>query len=139
MPAIVKKDYPVKVWGLTILLAPALMILYAFITAFDNSKEGHVLWFYLYSIIFGGLFSLPAFILAYMAFAIAISLNYSNKASKLVFFLTSFAGMIGTFYFFLRENIFDFTTPFTWTYLAALIITTALCKIGSTSHLVTTK
>ena len=93
-------QYPFKVWGISIVLGTALAILYGHLTS--AGSEFDVIAFLggtILGILFGFVFSIPAFFVYYISFRIFIKKIRSTVYLKLILTAIAVLSMIITFYF----------------------------------------
>jgi hypothetical protein len=92
--------YPFKVWGCTVVLSPILLIIYMFLTSTSNGEIdlGAIIGFTFLADFLGATYSIPTFLVYYIAFLGCSRISFLNHWAKLLLSSLALFGMALTFY-----------------------------------------
>ena len=114
--------YPLWLWLVTISIAPILNVIY---TLYTKHQFETISIFLIYSILCGLYFSIPVFIITYIAFLILRDLDLPHNTIKLSLAIVAIIGIIITFYFISLYLLFSYTII----YSLSVIIASCILRI----------
>jgi hypothetical protein len=134
--ATINMQYPVRVWGISIVLGSVFVILHGLLTSI--SREFDILTFLggtFLAALLGFVYSVPAFIVYYFSFRFLLKLIKSKVYLKLILSAIAILSMIVTFYFMLgKEFIYKGNADIFISYAIGIIIAGQIIRISKPEY-----
>ena len=135
MRPFINKKYPFQVWLGTITIAPLIIGISLIITSSAGyTAIGGMAWFFIYSVFFGAVLSLPTLFIFFLAFKDFVHFRLSSTVIKLLLGLVAILGLGATLYFLgFYNELKDFNDiVFLIAYLVAIIFSSLIFQLKKT-------